>query len=129
MSSANVAILLSLATLSPRAKLAASMSAAVWVTAMITIAAAGGFRLGALGRFPTPIVAFSTLVAGAVLAWFSWPSFRRALLSIPVAALVAVNGFRIGGVLFLLLFADRRLAAPFGPSAGWGDIVTGATAV
>ena len=31
--------------------------------------------------------------------------------------------------MFLLLFADGRLSGPFGPSAGWGDIITGIAAI
>jgi hypothetical protein len=47
----------------------------------------------------------------------------------PLPALIAVHAIRIVGFLFLLLFAAGRLSAPFAPSAGWGDIVAGATAV
>ena len=43
--------------------------------------------------------------------------------------MIAVHAIRIVGFLFLLLFAAGRLSAPFAPSAGWGDIVAGATAV
>jgi len=46
-----------------------------------------------------------------------------------LAALVGVNAFRIAGVFFLLLLADGRLPAPFAPSAGWGDIITGIAAM
>jgi hypothetical protein len=35
----------------------------------------------------------------------------------------------IGGVLFLLLYADGRLSAPFAPVAGIGDIIVGALAL
>jgi hypothetical protein len=48
---------------------------------------------------------------------------------VPLAALVGINSFRIGGVFFLLLFADGRLSSPFAPSAGWGDIITGIAAI
>ena len=43
--------------------------------------------------------------------------------------MIAVHAIRIIGFLFLLLFAAGRLSAPFAPSAGWGDIVAGASAV
>jgi hypothetical protein len=74
-------------------------------------------------------VAFTTLVLGSLVAWLAWPAFRNALLSIPLGALVGINAFRIGGIFFLLLFADGRLPAPFAPSAGWGDIITGMAAI
>jgi hypothetical protein len=96
---------------------------------MVAIAGIGGFRPGVLGAIPTPVLAFTTLVLGSLVAWLAWPAFRDALLSIPLATLVGVNAFRIGGVFFLLLFADGRLSAPFAPSAGWGDIITGIAAI
>jgi hypothetical protein len=96
---------------------------------MVAIAAMDGFRPGLLGPIPTPVMAFATLVLGSLLAWLAWPAFRDALLSLPLAALVGVNAFRIGGVFFLLLFAEGRLSAPFAPSAGWGDIITGVAAI
>ncbi len=65
------------------------------------------------------IVVLATLVPGS----------RRALSAIPLPALIGVHAIRIIGFLFLLLFAAGRLSAPFAPSAGWGDILAGATAV
>lgn len=129
MVAADMAILVSLAAVSLRAKIVASATASAWVAAMVAIAAMGGFRPGVLGAIPTPVLAFTTLVLGSLVAWLAWPPFRNALLSIPLAALVGVNAFRIGGVFFLLLFADGRLSAPFAPSAGWGDIITGIAAI
>lgn len=129
MVAADVAIVVSLAAVSLRSKIVASATAAVWVAAMVAIAAMGGFRPGVLGAIPTPVVAFTTVVLGSLVAWLAWPPFRNALLSIPLGALVGVNAFRIGGVFFLLLFADGRLSAPFAPSAGWGDIITGIAAI
>jgi hypothetical protein len=52
-----------------------------------------------------------------------------ALLSVPLPALVGLNVGRLGGVFFLLLYADGRLSAPFAPAAGVGDMVTGALAI
>lgn len=129
MVAADVAIMVSLAAVSLKSKIVASATAAVWVAATVAIAAMGGFRPGVLGAIPTPVLAFTTLVLGSLVAWLAWPPFRNALLSIPLAALVGVNAFRIGGVFFLLLFADGRLSAPFAPSAGWGDIITGIAAI
>ena len=127
MIAADVTILVTVAALPFRSKVAASASAAVWVAAMSTAAALGAFRPGLLGPVPAP--AFAALVAGSLVAWLASPAFRDALLSVPIAALVGINGFRIAGVLFLLLFADGRLSAPFAVSAGSGDIITGITAI
>jgi hypothetical protein len=43
--------------------------------------------------------------------------------------LIALHAIRLLGVLFVLLFAAKRLPAPFAPVAGWGDIIIGATAL
>jgi hypothetical protein len=129
MVAADVAILVSLAAVSLRSKIVASATAAAWVATMVAVAAMGGFRPGLLGALPTPVLAFTTLVLGSLVAWLAWPAFRNALLSIPLGALVGVNAFRIAGVFFLLLFADGRLSAPFAPSAGWGDIIAGIAAI
>jgi hypothetical protein len=126
---ADVTILVSLAPVSLTSKLAAVATAAVWVVAIVVAAAVGGFRPGLLGPIPMPVLAFTVLVLGLLLAWLAWRPFRHALLAIPLAALVGINGLRIGGVFFLLLFAERRLSAPFATSAGWGDIMTGIAAI
>ena len=129
MAAADVTILVSLAAIPLRSKFTASAIAAAWIATIVAVAAMGGFRPGLLGPIPTPVLAFTILVLGSVVAWLAWQAFRDALLSIPLAALVGINGFRIGGVSFLLLFADGRLPAPFAQSAGWGDIITGIAAI
>jgi hypothetical protein len=47
----------------------------------------------------------------------------------PLPALIAVHAIRLLGVMFLVLYAKGRLPAPFAPSAGWGDVFIGATAL
>jgi hypothetical protein len=129
MFTVDVAVLVGFAAVSSRAKFGAFAIAATWAATIVTIAAMGGFRPGLFGPVPAPVLAFGALVFGSFVAWLSWPAFRRALLSVPLAALVGINSFRIGGVFFLLLFADGRLSSPFAPSAGWGDIITGRAAI
>ena len=68
-------------------------------------------------------------VAVLAVAFFSAPSIRNAMLAIPMPAMVAVNAIRILGVIFLILQAAGELPAPFAPSAGWGDIFIGVTAL
>jgi hypothetical protein len=57
------------------------------------------------------------------------PSIRSAMLSISLPALVAVQAIRLLGVIFVALYAQGRLPAPFAPSAGWGDIGVGVAAL
>jgi hypothetical protein len=125
----DVVVLVGLAQISPRSKLLAFLLAAVWAAMIPLLTAGGAFEPATLGVLPVPPVLFGILVVIGIVAWLSWSAFRTALLSVPLAALVAIHGFRIGGVLFLMLWARGRLAAPFAPSAGWGDIITGAVAI
>lgn len=126
---ADVAVLIGLAVIRPAAKVAAFASAAVWISLVFTVAALGGFATGVTGPFPAPVIPFLILMIGGLLAWFAWPAFRRALLSVPLWALIGINAFRIAGIFFLILHREGRLAAPFATSAGWGDIITGLAAI
>ena len=129
MLAADVTILVSLMDVPLKSKVRIAAFAASWVVAVVAVAAMGGFRPGLLGPIPTPVLPFGALVVGSLGAWLAWPAFRDALLSVPLPALVGINAFRIGGVFFLLLFADGRLPAPLAPSTGWGDIITGVAAI
>ncbi len=101
----------------------------LWFAAIVALAGSGvltwGLELGA------PLVALSIVVPIIVIVVLATlvPGSRRALSAIPLPALIGVHAIRIIGFLFLLLFAAGRLSAPFAPSAGWGDILAGATAV
>jgi hypothetical protein len=75
------------------------------------------------------VFAFLALMIGGLVAFFRWPAFRKALLSVPIAGLIGVNACRVGGVCFLILHYRGQLAAPFAISAGWGDITTGLLAI
>jgi hypothetical protein len=69
----------------------------------------------------TPIVLF--------LAWFaSSPKFRQFVLSLSPRAVTLVQSMRIAGFVFLVLGSYKILPAYFALSAGWGDIIIGATA-
>jgi hypothetical protein len=78
-----------------------------------------------------PVLAFAIVIPIVVLLVLTTqvPATREALSVIPLPALIATHSIRILGFLFLLLFAAGRASAPFAPSAGWGDIIAGATAV
>ena len=84
-----------------------------WVSLIVTIAGMGGFAPGVGGPFPTPVLPFLILVGAGSVLWRAWPAFRRAVLSVPLVALVGINGVRVAGVFFLLLHIEGRLAAPF----------------
>jgi hypothetical protein len=129
MFATDLAVLIGLAQIQASSKVKAIAAAAIWTVAVLWIAALGGFAPGSIGRFPAPVLAFSFLVIAGFAAWTVSAGFRHALLSVPNSALVGVNTFRIAGVFFILLYEQGRLSAPFGPVAGWGDIVTGVAAI
>lgn len=125
----NVIVLIGFASLPQRIKVIAFAGAIVWATTIIMIAAAGGFVPGVIRPIPGPVLLFSIPLIAAGFAWFLAPRFKEAMLSIPIQALIGINSMRILGILFLLLLSQGRLSAPFAPSAGWGDIITGLAAI
>lgn len=124
-----VGVLVGLSPAGKGAKLAAYSAAAAWLATVVAIAAAGGLAPGTFGPVPTGLLPFTALLLFLLAGWSFFPQFRDALRAVPLPALVGVNAVRLGGVLFLLLQADGRLSAPFAPSAGLGDIITGALAM
>ena len=101
MFAVDVTVLVGLATVPARAKVGAFTFAAAWAVTVVSIAAIDGFGPGVIGPVPAPVLAFSVLVFASLIAWLMWPAFRCAMLSLPLAALVGINSFRIGGVFFL----------------------------
>jgi hypothetical protein len=110
-------------------KLAAFTAAVAWLAVISAAAALGGLAPGALGPLPATLLPFTALLALLFGSWYFIPQIRSALLSMPLPTLVAVHAGRVAGLFFLLLYWDGRLSAPFAPSAGVGDIITGALAV
>jgi hypothetical protein len=126
---ADLVVLIGTGFMRSTARWAAFTVAAGWVAIIVAISAAGGFSSGILGPFPAPVLAFLILLVAGLIAWFAWPDFRKALLSVPLEGLIGINAARIAGIFFLLLHAQGRLSAPFATSAGWGDIITGIVAI
>ena len=106
-----------------------SPAAAAWLGIVVAVAALGGLAPGVLGPIPANLLPFGGALALLFGGWFLVPQFRNALLTVPLPALVGLNVGRLGGLFFLLLYADGRLSAPFAPAAGLGDMVTGAMAI
>jgi len=85
-----------------------------------------------VGAPNTPPIAFGLAVLTPVLLFLVWfassPGFRQFLLSLSPRALTLVHSVRIAGIVFLALATYKILPAYFALSAGWGDIIIGATA-
>jgi hypothetical protein len=101
---------------------------AAWFGLVLAIGATGA--LGPALGGPSALGLTVLLPIGALIwAYFALPSVRTAVAAKPVPALIALHALRLLGLLFLVLYAAGRLPAPFAPSAGWGDVFIGATAL
>jgi len=79
------------------------------------------------GENAVPTLLFSLLIplmTAAVGLWLSG-SIARLVSAIPLHWIVAAQVYRIGGGIFLLLWADGRLPWQFALPAGIGDVMTG----
>jgi hypothetical protein len=78
-----------------------------------------------------PTILFGLLIPLAVAAIGLWQSesFARLVSAIPLHWLVAAQVYRVGGGIFLVLWADGRLPWQFALPAGIGDVTTGIVAV
>lgn len=101
----------------------------VWTGLIVAAAATGHFTPGTPGIVIQPPAMFAVAATALSVAWILSPQFRRAMLSIPLQALVGLNVLRVLGVFFVLKYFVHELAAPFGPVAGLGDTITGLAAI
>lgn len=124
-----VGILIGWSTARRPTKLRLFTAAGGWGALIVTLGAVGAFEPGAIGPIPAPVLAFVGFLALLAAAWARWPEFRRALLGVPLPALLALNVARLGGIAFILLTASGRLSEPFGPVAGVGDMAVAALAI
>jgi hypothetical protein len=129
LSATVVGVLVGLSPLSARAKLVLCSAAAAWLATIVTAAALGWLAPGTFGPVPATLLPFLVLLALLFGGWALVPAFRNAFLVLPLSVVIGVHAGRLGGILFLLFHAEGRLSAPFAPSAGIGDMATGALAV
>jgi len=114
------------ATPAYRIAFAAALSA--WFVAALALGAMGVVRPDGLGTPGVGLAVALPILAGVYLCVRRQP-LRAALLGIPTAILIGANAPRVLGVFFLILYAQDRLPGPFAPSAGWGDVAVGLTAL
>jgi len=108
------------------AKITLAAVIGVWIGLAAAVAGAGWLTISR----PLPVVGLFVVVPLLAAAFATaWPTARKAMLSIPLPVMVALNIVRIFAVLFLMLAAEGRLTGPFPYSAAWGDIITGVAAV
>ena len=109
-------------------RIAVLIALGAWFALVLAIGATGALS-PAGGGAPALGLAVVLPVAALVSAYFALPSVRNAMTTASLPALIAVHAIRLLGVTFLILYAKGRLPAPFAPSAGWGDVLIGATAL
>jgi hypothetical protein len=108
---------------------ALSATLIAWVVAAQYLGSANTYF--ATGETAVPTVLFGLLIPLVVAALGLWLSGAVTSLvsAIPLHWLVAAQVYRIGGGIFLVLWADGRLPWQFALPAGIGDVTTGALAV
>ncbi|CAM5776490.1 hypothetical protein LMIY3S_05553 [Labrys miyagiensis] len=111
----------------PRGRLIAAAALAAWFVFVLYLGATGSLAVAGDG---VAGLGAAVLIPAVSLSWLLLRAGRTAPLARPpVALLVAGHAIRVLGVAFVLLYAAHRLPAPFAPSAGWGDIAIGITAL
>jgi hypothetical protein len=106
------------------------IGATAWLGAICLAAVAGIFSQGAISpAFPGGLAPFVVSLVLLATLWQFDRDFREALLAAPMALLVLLHAGRLGGVVFLLLWSEGRLSAPFATIAGLGDVITGGLAL
>ena len=113
-------------TTSGRATVLVALGA--WFALVLAIGATGALSPVAGGPPALGLTVVLPIVA-LVWAYFGLPSVRTAMAAMPLPGLIALHAIRLLGFTFIVLYAEGRLPAPFAPSAGWGDVFIGATAL
>ena len=113
-------------TVRQRVLIAAALT--FWFCLVLTAGATGALA-HSLGPVPGVGVAVLIPLALLTLLVLGTTRGREGVRRIPIAALVGVQGLRVLGITFVLLYWAKRLPAPFAPVAGWGDVSVGLLAI
>jgi hypothetical protein len=112
----------------PRGRGTALIGLGAWFALVLALGATGALSPAGSGA-PALGLAVVLPIAALVCAYRALPSVRNAISATPLPALIALHAIRLLGFTFIVLYAEGRLPAPFAPSAGWGDVFIGATAL
>jgi hypothetical protein len=101
----------------------------LWGAGVVAIARAGLFPQP-VGQPPLPLLAAVALpVLTGVALWLASPALRAWTAGWDLAALVALQTFRVMGVVFLFFWMTGDLPTLFALVAGLGDIAVGILAI
>lgn len=113
----------------PRQRLRVAVALAGWFCLVLAAGATGAlsFQTG----IGAPAVGLAVVIPTAVLSLLVLGTARgRDFVGhMPLAGMVGIHAVRVLGLSFVLLYAAKRLPAPFAPVAGWGDIAIGLAAI
>lgn len=99
----------------------------VWFVTVFAASVLGAFDSRQRAPIPLGVAAFVPVIIFTV--WYlGSKALRQFVLAVDLRVLTLAQTWRVGGVLFLVLYARDVLPAVFALPAGWGDIVVGATA-
>jgi hypothetical protein len=94
--------------------------------------ALGGSLLGIFDSESRPPIALGLAavvpVAIFVFCYLMSSQFRQFVLSLDLRILTVAHIWRIGGIVFVILYQQEALPGVFALPAGWGDIAIGITA-
>jgi hypothetical protein len=107
--------------------MAAAVVIIVWFALALASSLLGVFDSNTRPPLLLGSAAILPVTAFAVAYLFS-ASFRRFVLSANARAITFAHTWRIGGLVFLILYWRGQLPGAFALPAGWGDIAIGVTA-
>ena len=94
--------------------------------------ALGGSLLGVFDSEPRPPIALGLAavvpVAVFVFSYLTSPRFRQFVSALDLRVLTVAHTWRVGGIVFVILYYQGALPGVFALPAGWGDIAIGITA-
>jgi hypothetical protein len=109
-----------------------SKSLIVAVLSLWFLLALVGSLLGVFDSRQRPPIALGAAAILPVIAFaigsLTWKGFRQFVLASNLRLLTLAQSWRIGAVVFLILYDQRILPGVFALPAGWGDIAIGVTA-
>jgi hypothetical protein len=99
-----------------------------WFAIAVTLASLGAYHTVADGL---PTIEFGIVIPILIGALFIWRSsvMSRLIDAIPRHWVIAIQFYRVEGVIFLFLYASKLLPGIFALPAGVGDVVTGLLAL
>ncbi len=112
-----------------RTRLTVTAALAVWYGLVSYLSMQGVFQATPELKFPAILLAVFLPIVGGL--WLIVRSRTMALVidATPLSWLVAIQTYRVAGVVFLILLSMRLLPAQFALPAGKGDILVGLLAI